>query len=262
MVNIKDIDVFLFDLDGTLCIDKKPIDGALEALNFISDNKKKIFFITNNSSQTRKDFLNKINKIGYKANMRQVVTSNMATAYYINKFLPNKSVYIVGSKKIIREFQKLKIKSTKIFQDADVLIITFDPEINYKKFLHASNLIKNGSFYIATHSDIVCPTLKGSKPDIAGNIAFLEKVNDKLPDLIIGKPYKPMADFIISYFGLKNQKISMIGDRLYTDIKFGLNNNFTSILVLTGETKIEDLKNSKIKPNYVFTDLKEFKKYL
>lgn len=262
MVNIKDIDVFLFDLDGTLCIDKQPIDGALEILKFLSNSKKKIFFITNNSSQTVKEFLDKVNKIGYKANIKQVITSNMVTANYINRFLPNKSVYILGSRKIVKEFRKFKIKSTKIFEKADILVITFDPEINYKKFLHASNLIKNGSFYIATHPDIVCPTLGGYKPDIAGNIAFLEKVNNKLPDLIIGKPYKPMADFIINYFGLKNQKISMIGDCLYTDIEFGLNNNFISILVLTGETKIKDLENSKIKPDYVFADLKEFKKYL
>ena len=56
--------------------------------------------------------------------------------------------------------------------------------------------------------------------------------------------------------------MAIIGDRLYTDIATGFNNGVTSILVLTGETKVEDLKDSHIKPDYVFSSLKSIIEWL
>ncbi len=54
----------------------------------------------------------------------------------------------------------------------------------------------------------------------------------------------------------------MVGDRLYTDIKFGVNSKFNTILVLSGETTAEDLKVSDVKPDIVFNDLNEIVGYL
>jgi len=46
-----------------------------------------------------------------------------------------------------------------------------------------------------------------------------------------------------------------IGDRLYTDIAIGANHNVTSVLVLTGETKLEYLKESQVNPDIVVNRL-------
>jgi ribonucleotide monophosphatase NagD (HAD superfamily) len=49
----------------------------------------------------------------------------------------------------------------------------------------------------------------------------------------------------------------MIGDRLYTDIRCGLNAGILSILVLSGETTKEMLMASDIKPDVVLMDASE-----
>ncbi|MEO0236047.1 MAG: HAD hydrolase-like protein, partial [candidate division WOR-3 bacterium] len=54
----------------------------------------------------------------------------------------------------------------------------------------------------------------------------------------------------------------IIGDRLSTDIKTGLDFGITSILVLTGETTIYDLRESNLQPDFVFNDLVEVRRFL
>ena len=54
----------------------------------------------------------------------------------------------------------------------------------------------------------------------------------------------------------------MVGDRLYTDILCGNNSGVDTILVLTGETKPEDLVSSDIKPTYVMKSIGELYRIL
>ena len=76
-------------------------------------------------------------------------------------------------------------------------------------------------------------------------------IDGREPDLIIGKPYKTMAEYVAKDFGLRPDEIAMVGDRLYTDVKFATQNGMTGILVLTGETTLADLAKSDVKPDYV-----------
>ena len=57
--------------------------------------------------------------------------------------------------------------------------------------------------------------------------------------------------------GYKDNEIAFVGDRLYTDIAIGKDNNSITILVLSGEAKVKDLEKSEIQPTLVFNNLKE-----
>ena len=50
----------------------------------------------------------------------------------------------------------------------------------------------------------------------------------------------------------------MVGDRLATDIAFGLNNDILSVMVLTGEATMEDVENGSIKPDIIYRMLRKF----
>ena len=54
----------------------------------------------------------------------------------------------------------------------------------------------------------------------------------------------------------------VIGDRLYTDIASGVNAGVDTICVLSGESTMDDITNSEIKPTYVRQDIKEILKEL
>lgn len=261
MVDLKKIKVFLFDMDGTLNMGDIPLAGAMETLNILSKKGKNVCFVTNNSSKSKYDYLEKIHSMGYNAKIEQIITSGMATAQYLSRHLPYKSVYVLGTDCLKREFQDYGIEVKEIGEDADIVILAFDTELTYEKLFHATTLIGKGRTYIATHPDFVCPSDKGDMPDAGAVMALIEKTNGKTPDVVIGKPCAPMAEFVFDHCSVNPKDVAFVGDRLYTDIKFGINNGMTSVLVLTGETNLEMLHNSDIQPDYVLDSVNDLRNF-
>ena len=67
MVDLSKIKVFLFDMDGTLNMGEEPLEGVMETLRFLTDHGRKVYFVTNNSSRSKYDYLEKIHRMGYDA---------------------------------------------------------------------------------------------------------------------------------------------------------------------------------------------------
>lgn len=261
MVDLKDVKVFLFDMDGTLNMGDIPLDGAMETLKILTEAGKTVCFVTNNSSRSKYDYLEKIHRMGYDAKPEQIITSGMATAQYINRHLPYKSAYILGTDALKQEFKDYGIEVKEIGEDADILVLAFDTELTYEKLFHATNLIAAGKTYVATHPDFVCPSDKGDMPDAGAFMDLIEATNGHRPDVVIGKPCAPMAEFVFDHCSAAAEECAFVGDRLYTDIKFGVNNGMTSVLVLTGETTVDMLFKSDVKPDYVLDSVNELRKY-
>lgn len=255
MKELKDVEVFLFDLDGTLNMGETPIDGAMDTLRILDSKNKKVFFVTNNSSKSKFDYLNKIRRLGYDADIKQIVTSGMAAAAYINKHFNGASVYCLGTDTFRKELSEYNINTVDVDKDADIMLLAFDTELTYKKLWNATNLITKGSKYIATHPDFVCPSDNGNMPDAGAFMACIEATTGKKPEIIIGKPYSPMAEYVFDFCNVTPDKVAFVGDRLYTDIKFAINNKMTSILVLSGETTKEDYIKSGLNVDYVFDNV-------
>jgi ribonucleotide monophosphatase NagD (HAD superfamily) len=75
--------------------------------------------------------------------------------------------------------------------------------------------------------------------------------------LVIGKPQKYIIDAVAEKYGMDLRSLAMVGDRLYTDIKTGVNSGITSVLVMSGETTEQMYRDSDIKADYVFPSIKE-----
>ncbi len=71
----------------------------------------------------------------------------------------------------------------------------------------------------------------------------------------MGKPNRLIVDAAAIKLGLPADQLGMIGDRLYTDIALGQTSGITTVLVLSGETKLTDLNGSPYQPDYTFENL-------
>lgn len=93
-------------------------------------------------------------------------------------------------------------------------------------------------------------------PDVGSMIAMVAASTGRQPDVIIGKPHAPIVEAIEAKTGLSATQLAMVGDRLYTDIALG-QAGIIAILVLSGETRREDLAGSPFTPDFVFENLQE-----
>lgn len=255
-IQLKKKKLFIFDLDGTLYLDGVLFPKVLELLDYIKKNDGKYIFLTNNSSRSSEEYVDKLNNLGIVCDITNVATSTQATIQYLKENHLEKVFYVVGTKSMIQEMKEAGIlTSTEYKSNVDGLILGYDTELNYSKLEIASKLITEGKIYIATHPDLVCPVKFGFVPDCGAFAKMLEYATNRTP-LVIGKPKRLIVDMILDKTKYKPSEAILVGDRLYTDIACGQNAGIDTLLVLSGETKIEDIENHSIKPTFILDDVK------
>ncbi len=253
--NLKNIELFIFDLDGTIYIGDREIDGSFLCVETLRQLGKKVCFFTNNSSRHHLDYVARLNKLGLSVDEDEIYTSGQATAEYLKENFNGKSVYLLGNQRLKREFEDYGIKVSD--ENPDVCVIGFDTSLTYDRLYTFCKYVKKGLPFIATHPDNFCPYEECDMPDVGAMLEMIRLTINKTPDVIIGKPFSTAGKRIEQKYGVSSDKIAMVGDRLYTDIAFGNNCKFTSILVLSGETDRDMLSKSQIKPEIVLDKVKD-----
>lgn len=258
MCGLKGIKCFILDMDGTFYLGNKLIDGSLEFINILDRANKSYLFLTNNSSKNKNDYKLKLSNFGCNIGEEIVFTSGEATIIYLNRLKKRARIFLLGTPSLENEFKNNGFILTKERNEKpDFVVLGFDTTLTYEKIWQACDFIREGIPYIATHPDYNCPIENGRyMPDTGSMIKMIEYSTGKVP-LVIGKPNKYIIDAVLEKYRLNLNDIAIVGDRLYTDIKTGINSGIVSILVLSGETDIEEYNKSDIKANYVFKSIKE-----
>ena len=251
---LENIKCFLLDMDGTIYLGDKLLPGTIEFLDLLKGRGIGYLFLTNNSSKGAVQYVEKLKRFGINVDKQQILTSGEATALFLKKEKPDKSIYLVGTQALKNVFISHGFKLVET--DPDIVVLGFDTTLTYEKLRKCCDFIREGKSYLATHPDINCPTENGFMPDIGSFMALIESSTGRKPDSVIGKPHKEMVQAILNWTGLEKQEVAMIGDRMYTDIALG-KSGITTILVLSGESKISDIESAEIKPDYVVKGLDE-----
>jgi HAD superfamily hydrolase (TIGR01450 family) len=253
---LKDIKLYLLDMDGTIYVDNQLFDGTLEFLEYVKSVGGKYFFVTNNSSKSVDKYIEKLAKLGISATPEEFLTSTNATVLYLQGKQYHK-IYALGTTSFKEQLLAGGLPITDHLEvDIDCLCMGFDTELTFQKLEDACILINNGVDYIATNPDWVCPTWYGYVPDCGSVSQMLYNATKRMPKFI-GKPEPTMALLAMEKAGFKPEETAVIGDRLYTDIACGVNAGIHSIFVLSGEGTMEDVIKSDVKPDYIFENIQE-----
>lgn len=256
-INIKDIDLFLFDMDGTLYLGNQLFDFTVELLKTIKAKGKRYLYITNNSSKSVADYVKKLEKLGIMATEDEFVTSSQATAYYLKKDHAGARLYVCGTQSLKKELESEGFIITENLEEVECIVMGFDTELTFKKLDDVSRLLCTKDYpFFATNPDMVCPTEYGSVPDCGSVSQMIFNATGKRP-VFIGKPSPLMPKLAMKKIGIPPEKTAVVGDRIYTDIKSGLNAGAVSVLVMSGETTKEILEKSEDKPHLVLKDCGE-----
>ena len=279
---LDDIDVFIFDCDGVIWKGDSLIDKVPSVLEMLRKLGKKIFFVTNNSTKSRKGYKGKFESLGLDVEPEEIFSSSFAAAAYLEQTefkKTGKKVYIIGEVGIEEELDLIGVPyigassdndkianmkpGGKVEPDLDIgaVICGFDRDINYFKIQTAQLAInENGAEFIATNLDAV--THLTDAQEWAGNGAMVGAIKGctgQEPTLV-GKPSPLMIDYMEKKFGLDRSRICMVGDRLDTDILFGNDNGLKSCLTLSGVTTEEKLLSAenKVVPDFYVDSIADY----
>ena len=249
---------YIFDLDGTVYLGDKEIDGAAEAINNLRERGDKVIFLTNKPIATRKSYVEKLNRIGIETSLAEVLNSNYLMAIYLKKnLLDEQKVFVIGEQPLFEELEKKSIPITKDESNAEYVVLSWDRQFTYDKLAAAYRAWTKGAKIIATNPDRTCPMEDGQVPDCGAMIGAIEGVTGQSIDLVVGKPSQIMAEAAVEQMKLDYSQCYMVGDRLETDIKMGNSVGMKTILVLSGITKKEMVDSSPHKPTYILNSVKE-----
>ncbi len=214
--------------------------------------------MTNNSSKSVEDYIKKLSKMGISATREDFITSSQATAYYLKKHHPGQTLYVCGTRSLVRELEAEGFRVTTCLDEVECIVMGFDTELTFQKLEDVSKLLltRRDLPYIATNPDLVCPTEYGSVPDCGSVCQMIFNATGRRP-VVIGKPSPLMPQLAMEHTGFGREETAVVGDRIYTDVKSGLNAGITGILVMSGETTPEILAVSEDKPHLVLESCQE-----
>ena len=260
---LKNIRLFLFDMDGTLYLGNQLYPFTKDLLAAIRESGGKYMFMTNNSSKSVVDYIKKLEKLGIAAEYGDFITSSQATAQYLKLNYPTARLYVCGTMSLKKELQDNGFVVTENLDEVDLIVMGFDTELTFQKLHDVSYMLltRENIPYIATNPDYVCPTEFGSVPDCGSVCDMIFNATGKRP-FVIGKPTPEMPNIAMTMTGYSKEQTAVIGDRIYTDIKSGLNAGALGVLVMSGETTQEILEASDVKPDIVLQDAGEIIPYL
>lgn len=250
------VENFVLDMDGTVYLDETWIPGAVDFLHQIEASGRRYCFITNNSSKNPQTYVDKLHRMGLDIDpAKQLVTSGDATIDYLKRNYPGKKIYLFGNDGLKANFEESGLQLDE--DNPDLVVTAFDTSFDYQDLIKLCDFVRAGLPYVATHPDFNCPTKTGFIPDIGSLQAYVKASTNREPDKIIGKPNREIMDYALNVLGATAQNTTVVGDRLYTDIKSGSANGLHSILVLSGEAQLADIPSSDAKPDLVFDSVKE-----
>lgn len=252
--NIKSLEhktTFIFDLDGTVYIGEEVIPGVADLINHLRKKMKNIYFMSNNSSMSKQEYISKLTSMGITAVKDEIILSTDGVIDYLKKENVV-DVYVLGTQSMRQLFidHGFNVQS----KNPTYVVLGYDTELTYSKLKTAAIFLQRGSKLIATHCDNVCPTPEGFVPDIGSFLALFERALNVKPVKIFGKPNVEMLSGVMQNQGVNPADIVIIGDRLYTDMKLARTVGCDFVCVLSGDTQRDDIERIEDFPDLVLNN--------
>jgi len=246
--SIRNKEGFIIDMDGVIYHGNMLLPGVVDFLNWLEEAGKKYLFLTNSPERTPKELHEKLERLGINVGEEHFYTSALATAGFLSSQKENGSAYIIGDAGLIHAMYSIGYSVNNV--NPDYVVVGDTHSYNFEKVELAVNLVLRGAKLIGTNSDISGPVENGITPSTKALIAPIEIATGKKA-YFVGKPNPLMMRIALKRLGSKREDTIVIGDRMDTDVRCGLESEIDTLLVLSGITTINDIDNFPYRPRYV-----------
>lgn len=207
----------VFALDGTVYVGSQLVKGVDDVIRHCRSLGKSVFFLTNNSSETRSQIFHKLRGLGIDCTFREVLTSGYAAALYAHRERVA-NLYVCGSTNLISECEKLSVHCVEP-EEAEAMLIGLDPDFTYDKLMTAVNVALKADKIIACNKERLVPG-EGDMliPGCGAMVSAIEWSSGRFVDFTLGKPNTFMLKEVCEQLGLAPDQVLVVGDAYETDI--------------------------------------------
>lgn len=259
---IKSFDIILSDCDSVLWKNDVKIEGSDTVINRLIELGKRVYFVTNNSTKTRDELVEKARNMNYNVDKENIISTPYMAARYLKQLNFQKKVYVVGPKAIAEELEYVgiphcgvgpdpleKYGSIRAFRDGfehdkDVgaVFVGYDEHISFPKMMTAAAYLANSeTLFIGTSSEDRFSNEVNVVPGPGAILKCIEVCSERKA-LVMGKPSNFFCEIFFKNETVKDpERYLMIGDNLKTDILFGNINSYQTLLVETGVHNMQDV---------------------
>ncbi|MDF1519956.1 MAG: HAD-IIA family hydrolase [Brevefilum sp.] len=255
---LPNIQGLIIDMDGVLWHDTIPIGDLASIFDRIDELGLQYILATNNATKTINEYIEKVAKFGVRLSYDKVINSAQATGIFLQSKYPlGADLYVIGQPSLKKTLESFGMKVCDTVNDnIEAVVVSLDFQLSYEKLKIASLLLQSGCDFIGTNSDPTLPTPEGFIPGSGTLIGALEIASGKKATMI-GKPETLLYDMALKRLGTSPEETLAIGDRLETDIAGAQAAGIHTALVLSGASRIEDVKNYNPPPEIIAQDLSE-----
>lgn len=247
---------YVFDLDGTIYLGSDLLPGAARLVQALRDMERKVVFVSNNPTHDPDEYAAKLSDMGLPTATSEIVNTVVTTSRWLAANAPDATVFPISEEPLKRALRTAGIRMSEDPAEIDIVIASFDRQFEYRKLQIAFDAIwrHERARLFATNPDRFCPVGGGGgEPDAAAITAAIEACTGARCELHFGKPGPVMLNAIAELLELDPEDCILTGDRLVTDIRSAREASMASALVLTGETRPEDVPHipDDARPDYV-----------
>ncbi|RIK29681.1 MAG: hypothetical protein DCC56_11660 [Anaerolineae bacterium] len=230
------IKALILDMDGVIWRSDAPIGNLPEIFKRIEARGFIYVFATNNGTKTPEQYVTTLEKLGVHVSTQQVVTSAQGLAHLLSHtFKRGTKMFMIGEDgmRVALEEKGFEILPIESAEEAQIVAMGIDREINFEKMREATLLVRRGVPFYATNPDKTFPTPRGEIPGAGAWISVITTATNVEP-IYAGKPFPFMMELALERLGTSKDETLVVGDRLETDIAAGQAVGCLCALVLSG----------------------------
>ncbi|HEV8561142.1 MAG TPA: HAD-IIA family hydrolase [Actinophytocola sp.] len=245
---------YLMDMDGVLVHEEHLIPGADKLIAELTERGSPFLVLTNNSIYTPRDLRARLHRTGLDVPETAIWTSALATAKFLNSQRPHGSAFVIGEAGLTTALHEVGYVLTD--RDPDYVVLGETRTYSFTAITTAIRLIVGGARFIATNPDATGPSLQGPLPATGSVAALIERATGHSP-YFVGKPNPLMMRSALNTLGAHSESTLMIGDRMDTDVRSGLEAGLRTILVLTGISNRDSAERFPYRPSRILESVAE-----
>lgn len=243
----------LFDVDGTLLRDDRPIPGAPEALERLRSKGIAFRLTTNTSRRPRSAIASVLRRGGFRVEDREVLAPCVLARRRIVESGRRRAAFLLPAE-AREDFEGVgEDESSPDW----VVVGDLGREFTWERLTRAYHWIRGGASLLALHKNRVWDNGQDGVVLDAGPFVVALEYAAEVEAELVGKPARAFFDLALADLGLPAAEVMVVGDDPEADCRGGAAAGCRTVLVLSGKTSGADAARAPVQPDRVLESVAE-----